>query len=262
MGEPKETDYFTLNLVSLTLSHVKVEVDLTKPLPSVVEFQRQNGEVVEVQVDYPWLPPTCSHCKELGHVMRNCLTYTPPKNPPSGTETATKQKEKAPINEPRKHASGGVPTGKRYVPVKKTVSGFTTGVSNVASTIPLSDPPPPISVSLPSSPSAVKINLFPNLFSVVPKELSFPSSHQGPSDKPPKLSLKRCRSSPSLSPPSHQKPSSTGSIVHLPLNFLNIGTLTYIKSSPFIHPPSVSNPFLPLQVNDSLQLAGDPTLYF
>ncbi|CAG7875284.1 unnamed protein product [Brassica rapa] len=175
--------------------------------------------------------------------MRNCLTYTPPKNPPSGTETATKQKEKAPINEPRKHASGGVPTGKHYVPVKKTVSGFTT-------------------VSLPSSPSAVKINLFPNPFSVVPKELSFPSSHQGPSDKPPKPSLKRCRSSPSLSPPSHQKPSSTGSIVHLPLNFPNIGTLTYIKSSPFIHPPSVSNPFLPLQVNDSLQLSGDPTLYF
>ncbi|RID40645.1 hypothetical protein BRARA_J00677, partial [Brassica rapa] len=100
VGEPKETDDFTLNLVSLTLSHVKVEVDLTKPLPSVVEFQRQNGEVVEVQVDYPWLPPTCSHCKELGHVIRNCLTYTPPKNPPSGTETATKQKEKALVNDP------------------------------------------------------------------------------------------------------------------------------------------------------------------
>lgn len=53
IGEPKETDDFTLNLVSLTLSHVKVEVDLTKPLPSVVEFERQSGEVVEVKVDYP-----------------------------------------------------------------------------------------------------------------------------------------------------------------------------------------------------------------
>ncbi|KAJ4913226.1 DUF4283 domain-containing protein [Raphanus sativus] len=51
IGEPKETDDFTKNLVSLTVSHVKVEVDLTQPLPDVVEFQRQSGEVVEVQKD-------------------------------------------------------------------------------------------------------------------------------------------------------------------------------------------------------------------
>ena len=62
VGDPKETDDFTLNLVSLTMSHVKVAVDLTKPLPSVVEYTRQSGEVVEVLVTYPWVPPTCSHC--------------------------------------------------------------------------------------------------------------------------------------------------------------------------------------------------------
>lgn len=65
----------------MTLSHVKVEVDLTVPLPKVVEFERQSGEVVEVLVDYPWLPPKCSHCQELGHVIRNCLLYSPPKDP-------------------------------------------------------------------------------------------------------------------------------------------------------------------------------------
>ncbi|KAF3547696.1 hypothetical protein DY000_02004944 [Brassica cretica] len=42
VDDPKETDDFTRNLVSLTLSHVKVEVDLTQPLPSAVEFQRQS----------------------------------------------------------------------------------------------------------------------------------------------------------------------------------------------------------------------------
>lgn len=47
-------------------------------LPPVVEFERESGEVVEVQVHYPWVPPTCSHCHELGHILRNCLTYTPP----------------------------------------------------------------------------------------------------------------------------------------------------------------------------------------
>ncbi|CAN6919559.1 unnamed protein product [Brassica oleracea var. botrytis] len=73
IGEPKETYEFTLNLLSLTLSLVKVKVQLSEPLPRVVEFVRQSGEVVEVQVDYPWVPPTCAHCKELGHISQNCL---------------------------------------------------------------------------------------------------------------------------------------------------------------------------------------------
>ncbi|KAF2586771.1 hypothetical protein F2Q70_00034595 [Brassica cretica] len=80
VGDPKEIDEFTKNLVSLTLSHVKVEVDLTKPLPPVVEFERQSGEVVEVLVHYPWVPPTCFHCHEMGHIIRNCLSYTPPEH--------------------------------------------------------------------------------------------------------------------------------------------------------------------------------------
>lgn len=91
VGDPKETDDFTKNLVSLTVSHVKVEVDLTLPLPPVVEFERESGEVVEVNVHYPWVPPTCSHCHELGHIVRNCLTYTPPNDPP---ETQTKAQGK------------------------------------------------------------------------------------------------------------------------------------------------------------------------
>ncbi|CAH2079182.1 unnamed protein product, partial [Thlaspi arvense] len=53
VGEPVEMNDFTKNLISLTLSHVKVEVNLTKELPRVVEFVRQNGEFAEVHVDYP-----------------------------------------------------------------------------------------------------------------------------------------------------------------------------------------------------------------
>ncbi|VVB09124.1 unnamed protein product [Arabis nemorensis] len=73
IGEPKETDEFTINLTSLHLAHVKVEVDLTKTLPDVIELGRADGSVTLVEVTYPWIPPTCSHCKELGHVIRNCL---------------------------------------------------------------------------------------------------------------------------------------------------------------------------------------------
>ena len=88
VGKPKKTDDFTKNLISLTLSHVKVDVDLTKPLPSIVEFEREDGEVVEVSVHYPWVPPTCSHCHELGHIVRNCLLYT---LHPAETEAAKKK---------------------------------------------------------------------------------------------------------------------------------------------------------------------------
>lgn len=81
IGEPKEIDKFTKNLVNLELFHIKVELDLTKPLPPIVEFERENGEVVEVSVYYPWVPPTCSHCHELGHIVHNYLLYTPPSGP-------------------------------------------------------------------------------------------------------------------------------------------------------------------------------------
>lgn len=43
IGEPKETDEFTINLTSLHLTHVKVEVDLTKSLPEVIELGRDDG---------------------------------------------------------------------------------------------------------------------------------------------------------------------------------------------------------------------------
>lgn len=109
VGEPKKTDDFTKNLVSLTLSHVKVAVDLSKPLPSVVEFSRENGEVVEVQVAYPWIPPTCSHCKELGHIARNCLLLPPPeksvntpaKKVPKSTYATLREKNKGPLDPQR-----------------------------------------------------------------------------------------------------------------------------------------------------------------
>lgn len=107
VGEPKETDDFTLNLVSLEIAHVKVEVKLSEPLPHVVEFVRQSGEVVEVQVDYSWVPPTCAHCKELGHISRNCLLFPVP--PLKAAQTGSKDASRV--------TSKVAPKGKIYVPV-------------------------------------------------------------------------------------------------------------------------------------------------
>ncbi|KAG2310278.1 hypothetical protein Bca52824_021835 [Brassica carinata] len=76
IGDPKEMDDWTKNLSSLSVAHVKVEADATKPFPTVLELVRQSGATFRVEVEYPWLPPTCSHCKELGHIIKDCLKIT------------------------------------------------------------------------------------------------------------------------------------------------------------------------------------------
>ncbi|KAJ4911368.1 hypothetical protein Rs2_05989 [Raphanus sativus] len=84
IGEPKETDDWTLSFTSISTAHVKVEVNTSVPLPKIVEVGRMDGSFVEVEVEYPWTPPICAHCKELGHISRNCLLLPePPKTVPT-----------------------------------------------------------------------------------------------------------------------------------------------------------------------------------
>lgn len=64
------------------MAHVKVEADLTKTLPSSGELVRESGEIVPVDIDYPWMPPSCTHCGRIGHILKNCI-YPPAKANPS-----------------------------------------------------------------------------------------------------------------------------------------------------------------------------------
>lgn len=57
IGIPREMDDWTKNLSSLSVAHVKVEADATKPFPTTLELVRQSGAIIRVEVDYPWLPP-------------------------------------------------------------------------------------------------------------------------------------------------------------------------------------------------------------
>ncbi|XP_010462647.1 PREDICTED: uncharacterized protein PB18E9.04c-like [Camelina sativa] len=72
------TDDWTINLTSISTAHVKVEVDSTKPLLPFLKVLRADGSLFTVKVEYPWVPPICSHCKEVGHILRNCLLAPPP----------------------------------------------------------------------------------------------------------------------------------------------------------------------------------------
>lgn len=53
ISEPKETDDWIVNPTNIRSAHVKVEVDTKKDLPQVLEFERQNGSICSVRVDYP-----------------------------------------------------------------------------------------------------------------------------------------------------------------------------------------------------------------
>ncbi|KAF2578578.1 hypothetical protein F2Q68_00003400 [Brassica cretica] len=236
VGDPKETDDFTRNLVNLTLSHVKVEVDLTQPLPSVVEFQRQSGEVVEVLVHYPWIPPTCSHCHELDHLVRNCLLLPPP-----SVQNTPKQNHPQ-SNSPQSNLPIQNPFQTNH-PKQAPANSFSTLISK---STPKNAPTrtydqmvidPPLLTALPTESSSDHVN--PPLSAI-----SFNSP-----DPIPRRSLKRSRSSPTFTPSSSLNPNP---FVHQPtdpveaLTFLS-NPLTPISSTrPPIENPNSSLDFLHL----------------
>lgn len=162
--------------------------------------------MVEVQVHYPWVPPTCSHCHELGHILRNCLTYTPPvseKEKEKGKEKASTSKHNE-TPKPNKTTKNTHPppsdftpskasrnNQKRYQAVSKTPSAKTQ------ISVPIPQEPPEIVPTLPSS------SLIQQLLSLPPD----PSNSHAASntfsslDPTPRPALKRSHSSPILSPP-------------------------------------------------------------
>ncbi|KAJ4911284.1 hypothetical protein Rs2_05905 [Raphanus sativus] len=87
VGEPIETDDYTKNISSLNIAHVKVEANLQKPLPSCGELVRQNGDIIDVEIDYPWTPPHCTHCNRIGHIEKNCIYQPAPPQEVVATDT-------------------------------------------------------------------------------------------------------------------------------------------------------------------------------
>lgn len=53
----------------------------------MVELVRENGEIIPVSVEYPWVPPTCPCCKQLGHLQTRCpnAQWLPKKTPAKST---------------------------------------------------------------------------------------------------------------------------------------------------------------------------------
>lgn len=164
---------------------------------------------MEVLVTYPWLPPTCSHCKELGHIAKNCLLIPLP--------------QKAPPHQTKKLPTPS-PTTKTYVPKhpKNSTPNSTPSTSSPPTNSTPSIPPPTNSAPSTSTftplPAATSVSLPPPVpekaIILSTKFLHLPStirvfiatiSDFNTENSPPnprlRQSLKRSRSDPTLSPP-------------------------------------------------------------
>ncbi|RIA04278.1 hypothetical protein BRARA_K01480 [Brassica rapa] len=198
IGFPKEMDDWTKNLQSLSVAHVKVEVDATKPLPSVLELVRKSGATFRVDVEYPWLPPTCSHCKQLGHIIKDCLKIT--------RKWVPIQREK----DPEKNANSSLPvlaTVFEPASVNPTPPTDVPSSTLAATVMPISSiPPPPKPLLLPpltqpppssppSSPVVAVSSQFP------PPSYSFRTFHaKKPDWESPKRKYKLSSKPPLISP--------------------------------------------------------------
>ncbi|KAG7568329.1 Reverse transcriptase domain [Arabidopsis thaliana x Arabidopsis arenosa] len=74
VGDPKFLHPDTANKTNLEVAKVFTVIDPRKPLPEAVNVQFDSGDIARVGVSSPWMPPICSHCKEVGHTLKRCRT--------------------------------------------------------------------------------------------------------------------------------------------------------------------------------------------
>ena len=155
IGFPIEADEFTIKMVSLEVAHLKVRADCTKPMPSIVELLKHNGEVIPVSVEYPWLPPTCSCCKQLGHTDSRCpnAKWAPARDaPPPGNKPHAREQNKG------KKASSMSNTPAKSVTVSEDLTSSFLGPPDMPSPIGQQPSSDLVSAQLPSLPeTAIQI---------------------------------------------------------------------------------------------------------
>lgn len=74
LGHPLYLHPSTADLSNVEVAKVFTIINPSIPLPEMMNVQFESGETHRVEVLCPWLPPTCSHCNEIGHSIRRCPT--------------------------------------------------------------------------------------------------------------------------------------------------------------------------------------------
>ncbi|KAF5204479.1 hypothetical protein FRX31_005935 [Thalictrum thalictroides] len=71
LGKPVCLDDATANKTRLKFSKVCIEVGFNCSFPKVVKAKLK-GEIIEVKVDYTWIPSKCTKCDSFGHLINRC----------------------------------------------------------------------------------------------------------------------------------------------------------------------------------------------
>ena len=74
IGIPIHMDKATASGERLSYARCFIEVSATQKLPNSVLLQLEDGEEIEVEVEYEWQPPKCNTCSTFGHVPSHCPT--------------------------------------------------------------------------------------------------------------------------------------------------------------------------------------------
>lgn len=72
VGDPKFLHPDTEKKTNLEVAKVFTIIDPRKQLPEAVNVKFQCGDIRRIRVSSPWMPPICSHCKEVGHTVKRC----------------------------------------------------------------------------------------------------------------------------------------------------------------------------------------------
>lgn len=72
VGHPKFLHPATANKTDLEVAKVLTLIDPRQPLPDAVNVQFDSGDIAWVTVSSPWMPPVCTHCREIGHTLKRC----------------------------------------------------------------------------------------------------------------------------------------------------------------------------------------------
>jgi len=72
VGKPLCVDSIIEEQLRLGFARVLVEVDVESTFPKEVEVIGFSGDVINVGVEYPWLPIKCKKCNTFGHATHTC----------------------------------------------------------------------------------------------------------------------------------------------------------------------------------------------
>ncbi|CAN7136746.1 unnamed protein product [Brassica rapa subsp. narinosa] len=73
LGAPMATHKPRLDPIHMGEAKILVEVELSKAFPARITATDTTGFISMVDVEYAWLPTSCSRCGQLGHKVKRCL---------------------------------------------------------------------------------------------------------------------------------------------------------------------------------------------